>query len=185
MFPKNLQYLCQLKSSWKQILLCCCIIVYLSFLYILKDQLLPGNLILTNKPRAFSSEQNFTCIWSVVENREMCKPVCNHGYFGLYGMEKCHSLLTCEDIAQLKLGGKIGNWGYVKEARIKLFTYNTQCLIHFILLSSKWIKEHAIPIDWNHFSRFYSMHYTINIIFVFTFDLTGSRNFVFTERKIK
>lgn len=124
MFPRNLQYLCQMKSNWRQTLLCCCMFVYFSSLYLLKDHLIPGNPILKHKPRAFSSPQNFTCTWSVVENREICKPVCNHGYFGLYGMKKCQPLLTCEDIKQLKLEGNIGNSGYVKEARIELYTYN-------------------------------------------------------------
>lgn len=98
--------------------------MYLSLLCIFRDHLLPENIFGTHKKLTISPEQNFKCIWSVVENREICKPVCNHGFFGLYGMAKCHPLLTCEDIEQLKLEGNIGNSGYVKEARIELYTYN-------------------------------------------------------------
>ncbi|XP_052706934.1 protein O-mannose kinase-like [Crassostrea angulata] len=103
-----------MKSKWRRSLLVC-IFMYLSLLCILRDHLLPENIFGTQKKHTISPEQNFTCIWSVVENREICKPVCNHGFFGLYGMEKCHPLLTCADIKQLKLEGNIGNSGYVKE----------------------------------------------------------------------
>ncbi|XP_052702968.1 protein O-mannose kinase-like [Crassostrea angulata] len=103
-----------MKSQWRRSLLVC-IFIYLSLLCILRDHLLPENIFGTQKNHTISPEQNFTCIWSIVENREICKPVCNHGFFGLYGMAKCHPLLTCGDIEQLKFSEEIGHMGYVKE----------------------------------------------------------------------
>lgn len=108
-----------MKSQWRRSLLVC-IFIYLSLLCILRDHLLPENIFGTQKKHTISPEQNFTCIWSIVENREICKPVCNHGFFGLYGMAKCHPLLTCGDIEQLKFSEEIGHMGYVKEARYYL-----------------------------------------------------------------
>ncbi|XP_061179481.1 protein O-mannose kinase-like [Saccostrea echinata] len=63
---------------------------------------------------------DFKCIWSVVDNRTKCKPVCGYGYFGLYGMETCHPWLDCEGLKNIKGHEKINTSviGYVKEVWI-------------------------------------------------------------------
>lgn len=61
----------------------------------------------------------FKCIWSVVDNKTKCKPVCDHGYFGLYGMKTCHQWLDCSGIKSIKGFKKIqtDTIGYVKKVR--------------------------------------------------------------------
>lgn len=63
---------------------------------------------------------DFRCIWSVVDNKTKCKPVCDHGYFGLYGMKTCHQWLNCTDIKSIKGFEKIqtDTIGYVKKVRV-------------------------------------------------------------------
>ncbi|XP_034330104.2 protein O-mannose kinase isoform X2 [Magallana gigas] len=63
---------------------------------------------------------DFRCIWSVVDNKTKCKPVCDHGYFGLYGMKTCHQWLNCTDIKSIKGFEKIktDTIGYVKKVWI-------------------------------------------------------------------
>jgi hypothetical protein len=100
-----------------RILFYLCIVMYIWLCYVSRNHLFPHAPRLTNKAiRELDTEQvKFTCIWSVVDGREKCKPRCGHGYFGLYGMKKCHPWLSCEEIDKLKLIRDIGSHGYVKE----------------------------------------------------------------------
>ena len=118
------------RSRWMRNLIYTCILVYLTLCFISIDPLIVkktfrsvrdsrnSSLLLRVEP---AEQQNFTCIWSAIEEREKCKPVCGPGFFGLYGMKRCHPLLDCVDIKKLKEKQDIGNSGYVKEVKTRRF----------------------------------------------------------------
>lgn len=118
------------RSRWMRNLIYTCILVYLTLCFISIAPLVVkttfrsvrnsrnSSLLLRVEP---AEQQNFTCIWSAIEEREKCKPVCGPGFFGLYGMKRCHPLLDCVDIKKLKEKQDIGNSGYVKEVKTRRF----------------------------------------------------------------
>lgn len=120
MFSKLSLHFFYPKRQWIRALFYFCIIMYVGLCYVSRKHLLPLARMLTNNKtiREVDNEHlKFTCIWSVVDRREKCKPRCGHGYFGLYGMTKCQPWLSCEEIDQLKMRGGIGHHGYVKEVQ--------------------------------------------------------------------
>ncbi|XP_062577446.1 protein O-mannose kinase-like [Saccostrea cucullata] len=98
--------------------LCACVILAVFKLYLLPSSYKSRNF--THNSTASTHAPNFKCIWSVVDNRTKCKPVCGHGYFGLYGMEACHPWLDCDELKSINGSEKIplSTPGSVKQVRI-------------------------------------------------------------------
>ena len=42
-------------------------------------------------------DQGLRCFENVINNTEICRPQCQHGYYSLPGMTECNKWLTCSD----------------------------------------------------------------------------------------
>ncbi|XP_061190437.1 protein O-mannose kinase-like [Saccostrea echinata] len=57
------------------------------------------------------------CIQSIIQGKELCRPLCQYGQFSLYGMHQCRPWLTCDDLQQVEKITRIGR-GLVKEVYV-------------------------------------------------------------------
>ncbi|XP_062588717.1 protein O-mannose kinase-like [Saccostrea cucullata] len=57
------------------------------------------------------------CIQSIIQGKELCRPVCPYGQFSLYGMHQCQPWLTCDDVQKVEKMNRIGR-GLVKEVYV-------------------------------------------------------------------
>ncbi|XP_061179485.1 protein O-mannose kinase-like [Saccostrea echinata] len=99
--------------------LCACVVLAVFKLYLIPSTYESRNLTF-NTTTESTHAPILKCVWSVVDNRTKCKPVCGHGYFGLYGMETCHPWLDCEGLMNINGSEKIpsSTSGSIKEVRI-------------------------------------------------------------------